>query len=508
MTSSTPSKQPEPNQADEPSDLELALQLNVTSQEAADSLYCFMKLLWPVVEPGTEFKDAWHLKAIADHLEAVTIGPGHPEYAALSDHEKALFIRNLLINIPPGHAKSLAVCVFWPCWVWIKWPESRWIFASYAAVLSTRDSVKCRDIIRSKEYRQLMQIEWSLSDDQDQKTRFTNSRKGYRIATSVGGSGTGERADFIIVDDPLNAIDAESEVMREGALNWWFKTMSTRDADPKASRRVCVMQRLHERDLSGEIIKRGGYQHLCLPAEYDPKSISTSSIIDWKDPRTIEGELLWPEQFGPPEIAKAKKDLGSRGYSGQFQQKPMAAEGGLFKRKWWHFYKERPMGNFPVVQFWDCAQKVGITNDWSVCATWMKTPSGFYLLDLWREKVEAPELERAVKMLHQKWLPQSIVIEDKASGISLIQNLMRGTTLPVLKFDPGQRDKQVRASAATPTVEAGNCYLPEQAKWLDDFISEHEKFPSGEHDDQVDTTSMMVEHFSNMNLSNPRVRQI
>lgn len=480
------------NQNDEPSDLEIALEMEITIDEATESLYTFTKYMWSIVEPGTKFKEAWHLEAMAKHLETLT---WHPE-----------IFRNLLINVPPGHAKSLLVCVFWPAWVWIKWPESRWIFGSYADTLSTRDSIKRRDLIRSQRYRESFKIKWTLADDQDQKTRFLNDKKGYMIATSVGGSGTGERADFIVCDDPLNALQAESEAFRERAEFWWMKTMSTRDSDPKTSRRVMVMQRLHEKDPAGVILKQGGYEHLMLPAEFEPKR-ATSTKIGWNDPRKIEGELLWPEQFGPAEIAAAKKALGSRAYAGQFQQTPMPADGGLFKRNWWKYYRERPMGHFQIVQFWDTAQEVGISNDFSVCATWMKTDSGLYCLDVWREKVETPQLIQACKSLFTKWNPAAVVIEKKNSGAALIQHLRQDSTMPVIPYEP-KFSKEVRASAATPTVEAGNCFLPQGASWVDDFISEHEKFPKGEHDDTVDTTSMMVEYFSKQNNSAPRVRTL
>ena len=166
------------------------------------------------------------------------------------------------------------------------------------------------------------------------------------------------------------------------------------------------------------------------------------------------------------------------------------------------------MGVIDVVQFWDCAQKPGVTNDWSVCATWARTENGFYLIDLWREKVELPDLERAVKTNFHKHKPNAVVIEDKASGIGLIQTLLRETDLPVIPYDPGQRDKVSRAIAVTPTVEAGKCFLLDTIEGLEDFLSEHEKFPKGAHDDTVDTTSMMVEHFSMRGNSRPRVRTL
>jgi predicted phage terminase large subunit-like protein len=462
-------------------------------RDSTEDLLKYVHLMWPVLEPGKIFIPGWHIEAICEHLEAVESGQ----------------IRNLLINIPPGHMKSLLVCVLYPSWSWIKKPQKRFITASYAQTLSTRDSVKTRDLIRSERYQKLYRPRWALKDDQDQKTRFSNTMTGSRIATSVGGSGTGERADCLIVDDPLNAIDAHSELIRKQSVDWWFQTMSTRDADPKTTSRIVVMQRLHEKDLAGELINRGDYVHLCLPAEFEPKRKCITQI-GWEDPRKNEGELLWPEQFGANEIGKAKKDLGSQGYSGQFQQSPVPAEGGLFKRKWWKFYKEKPKNYLRVIQFWDCAEKPGISNDYSVCATWMETQNGFYLLDLWREKVEFPQLQAALRTNYNKWsnFVSAVVIEDKSAGTQLIQYAKQETTLPIIPFDPAGVPKETRAISATPTVEAGNCFLPDGVTFVEDFISEHEKFPKGEHDDTVDTTSMMTKHFSQMQTLQPRIRQL
>jgi predicted phage terminase large subunit-like protein len=135
-----------------------------------------------------------------------------------------------------------------------------------------------------------------------------------------------------------------------------------------------------------------------------------------------------------------------------------------------------------------------LTNDYSVCATWAETENGYYLLDLWRNKVEMPELERAIVQQYNRYQPNAVVIEDKSSGIGVIQTLRQKTRLPIIAYDPKMRDKESRAASATPTVEAGNCYLPENAPWVEEFISEHERFPNSEHDDMCDTSSMMVEY--------------
>ena len=218
------------------------------------SLRRFILGAWKVVEPATPFIPGFHLDAICDHLQAVSAGE----------------IRNLLINIPPRHMKSLAVCVFWPAWEWITFPHRRFLFASYAQSLSERDSVRCRRLIESPWYQQHWSDRFTLSSDQNTKLRYDNNFAGCRIATSVGGAATGEGGDYVIVDDPHNVVDRESETKRVEALTWWDETMSTRLNDPKKGSKVIVMQRIHERDLSGHVLAQGGYDHLYLPAEFEP----------------------------------------------------------------------------------------------------------------------------------------------------------------------------------------------------------------------------------------------
>lgn len=454
------------------------------------SLASYSKLMWPIVEPKNIYSHNFHIDVICEHLEAVTRGE----------------IRNLIINIPPRHMKSLLCCVFWQTWTWIDWPESRWLFSSYAESLSKRDSIKCRRIIESDLYQRLFNPEWSLSHDQNEKMRFENDKTGYRLATSVGGAGTGEGGDFIVCDDPHKATQVHSPTRRESVIEWWREEMSSRGNDPKTVRKVIVMQRLHEKDLAGDLLVDGDWMHLMLPAKYEPKRTISTPLF--KDPRKEEGELLWPDRMPLIELDKMAKEMGSMAAQGQLQQNPVPDSGGLFKRQWWKFYTQAPPRNGKrVIQFWDCAQKTGISNDYSVCATWMNTGTGFYLLDLWRNKVEAPQLEIAVQTNYNKWQPDTVVIEDKSSGSSLIQAMRQKTTLPIIPYNP-KYEKEVRAISATPTVESGNCYLPNDAPWVEDYIQEHERFPLAEHDDQVDTTSMMVEFFNMLSNSHPRIRRL
>src|SRR5947207_1048822 len=195
------------------------------------SLLQFVRDAWHVCEPKNEFVEGPHLKMICEHLEAITRGQ----------------IQDLLINIPPRHMKSLAVCVFWPAWEWINFPHRRWLFASYAQSLATRDSLRCRRLIESPWYQKNFGSRFVLCGDQNTKERFENDKGGHRIATSSGGSATGEGGDRVVIDDPHNVIDRESDVERRRTLTWWDETMSTRLNDPKTGAKVIVMQRIHEK---------------------------------------------------------------------------------------------------------------------------------------------------------------------------------------------------------------------------------------------------------------------
>ena len=248
------------------------------------SLRDFVDEAWPVVEPTTTLVPGWHVDAVCEHLEACTRGE----------------LRRLIINVPPRCTKSLLVSVFWPAWVWTTMPSKRWLFGSYAADLSVRDSLRRRDVILSRWYQQRWGGRFGLRYDQNQKMRFDNDRTGFRLATSTGGIGTGEGGDVIVADDPHNVIEAESDAQRRSVRRWWDQSMSTRGNDPTTVCHVVVMQRLHERDLCGHLLAQGGYEHLCLPMEFEPARRCVTSL-GWSDPRSGEAELLCPGRFARAE---------------------------------------------------------------------------------------------------------------------------------------------------------------------------------------------------------------
>lgn len=411
--------------------------------------------------------------------------------------------------------KSLAVSVFWPCWEWLTWPERRWLFSSYALSLSIRDSLKCRRLIQSPWYQEQFGHIYQLTGDQNAKMRFENDRTGYRIATSVGGAATGEGGDRIVCDDPHNVEQAESETIREHTLTWWDHVMSTRGNDPKTVARVIVMQRVHENDLSGHVLAKGGYDHLCLPAKFDGRRIVTS--IGWQDPRTGEGDLLWDQRFGQQEIADLERDLGSYSAAGQLQQRPSPAEGGILKRQWWRYwqrdgqtlppvlfrqpggeYDSHPVVTLPdafdeVIQSWDMAFKDTKASAYVVGQVWGRKGADVFLLHQVRDKMDFVATVSAVRTLSQDW-PQALgkLVEDKANGPA-VMDALRHEIAGLIPVEP-DGSKEARMHAASPFIEAGNVYIPHPsiALWVDGFVNEAAMAPNGAYMDQVDTMTQAV----------------
>ncbi len=436
-----------------------------------DDLSSFIQCTFATVDPGTKYLHNWHVDLIAEYLKACT--------------ERD--IKRLIINIPPRYLKSISVSVAWPAWVLGHDPGSKFLVSSYSDKLSLKHSVDCRLVVQTPWYKQVFP-KVQLVKDQNEKSKFVTTARGHRIATSTGGTATGEGGDFLIVDDPHNPRQAESAVEREKTLEWFDRTYYSRLNDKKNGVIVVVMQRLHEKDLSGHLLSQGGWEHLKIPAVAESKTVYDFGGIVCIRP---VGDILHPERENTKEIDKNKKALGTYGYAGQYQQEPVPVEGGMIKKPWVRYYKIPPANPIRIVQSWDTAYKPNQINDPSVCTTWAETKLAYYLLDVWRDRVEYPRLKATVKSLAAKWHPTAILIEDKASGQSLIQELKAHTKLPTIAVNP-ENDKLTRMSAQSAKFEAGKVFIPESAPWLPDFEKELFTFPLAEHDDQVDSTSQFL----------------
>ena len=438
------------------------------------SFSAFVQKSWPIVEPGTPYIHGFHIDAIADHLQATLTGE----------------IRNLLINMPPRHMKSTLIAVLFPAWVWLKFPYKKFLYTSYTDTLSMRDSVKCRRLIESSWYQSFFNLPWTLEHDQNQKSKFYNTMQGYRLSTSVGGTVIGEGGDYLVVDDPHNAKEIYSDVIRKGVLEWWDTIMSTRGNDPKTVVKIIVMQRLHEEDLSGHVIAKGGWTHLKLPAEYEEEPNRT--IIGWHDPRQTAGELLWPERFGRTEIDTLKRDLGARQVPGQLQQRPSAAEGNIFKRKDFKFFRQAPARYNVVIQSWDLSTKDKTGSSFTAGLIMARNGADRYILDCVHERMAFSAQCSAIVTLSQKWRSaHKKLVEDKANGPAVMDTLKRKIS-GLIPVEP-DGDKVARANAVSPEVEAGNVWLPDptmfNVPWVHDFITELCNFPNSANADIVDAFS-------------------
>jgi predicted phage terminase large subunit-like protein len=324
-------------------------------------LLAFVKYFWDILEPGTEFVEGWPVEAVCMHLEAVTRGE----------------IQKLLINVPPGFMKSLLVDVFWPAWEWgpMNMPHMRYVAFSYTPDITERDNGKFRDLIVSEKYQELWGDRFVLLKKGEHKV--TNNKTGFKLATSIRGVGTGERGTRVILDDPHNVKDIESDTMRKETVRWFRESMSNRLNDMRRSAIVIIMQRLHEEDVSGEILaKEFAYCHLMIPMEFEPSRYplnhSTGEIeydgndIGWIDPRALdddgvllspyeldqrEGELAWPERFPADVVEALKYELGPFAAAGQYQQSPVPRKGGIFDLTWWFPWEPPESGKFPPMEF-------------------------------------------------------------------------------------------------------------------------------------------------------------
>lgn len=469
---------------------------------AVSNLGEFVKQAWHVMEPGVPFIPSWHIDLICEHLMAVSRGD----------------IQRLLINIPPRHSKSTVVSVAWCCWEWINAPEEKFLCASYSGKLSIRDNVKARRLLQSPWYQERWGDVFQLSGDQNAKERFENTKTGYRIATSVGGTATGEGGSRLVLDDIHGAQAAQSDVMRESDLEWFDQVWSTRLNNPKEDAMVTVMQRLHEKDASGHILEDlGGWEHLCVPAEWEGKKRRT--ILGPYDPRKEIGELICPDRFGPEEIQRLKQQLGTYGASGQLQQDPVPSGGGILQTdafKMWPADVACPPFEF-LLQSYDTAFTEDEENDPTACTVWACFKHlgvrGAMLVDAWDEHLSYPQLRTRVIEDRSKAYrgnaissmgsgqprrADRIIVEKKASGQSLIQDLQLAKA-PVLGYNPGTADKKARAHLSAPTLELGVLWIPESAKnrgqfvsWAAPFLRQLKKFPVVDADDYVDTFTQAI----------------
>ncbi len=387
--------------------------------------------------------------------------------------------------------KSISVNVAWPAYLLGKNPSERIISASYSQGLSYKHSVDTRLVLESPWYQEIFP-DVNIVEDQNTKSKFVTTERGHRIATSVGGTLTGEGGNILILDDPHSAQKADSKVDRETVISWYEQVFATRLDNKQEGVIVIVMQRLHAEDLCGYLLsKSDNWEHLKIPAE--TQRIKTFSFPTQNRRHIMKRtDTLHPERENKETLEKLKGEIGSYAYAGQYLQEPAPIEGGMIKEAWFkNRYTELPEEFDSIIQSWDTAIKKDQLNDYSVCTTWGRVDNVHYLISCKKQKLEYPDLKRELIRQAELHNPNTILIEDKASGQQLLQDLRRDSDLPIVAISP-KLDKIARLALASPTIEAGRVVLPGFAYWLDDFMNEITCFPNAVHDDIVDSVSQYL----------------
>jgi len=511
----------------------------ISVAEAEESLVEFVTQAWPVIEPGQPYNHGWHIDYLAAHLEAITDG------VVLDDG--AIYNR-LLINVPPGTMKSLLM-MFWQAWEWgpRNMPHMRYVCASHSLDLAIRDGLRMRRLITSDWYQERWGDRVQLTGDQNQKTKFENTATGFRQAAAAG-SITGSRGDRVIIDDPHSVDGANSDATRESTVQWFLEAVPTRLNNPDSSAIIVVMQRLHEADVSGVILdKQLGYDHAMLPMRYDPVR-ARPTMLGIEDPRQEDGELLFPSRFPIEVVERDSKVMGPYATAGQFQQEPAPRGGGVIKAQWWETWMEPAYPPLDyIIASLDTAYTTKQENDFSALTIWgvfsgdistmraenfvnargkfksnaeeaarfdegvriremleynPESVPRVMLMAAWQAKLELSDLVTKVAETCRKWRVDKLLVEGKASGLSVAQEIRRlhgNEDWAVQIINPGSLDKLARVYSIQHLFSEGMIYAPDRG-WADKVIQQCEVFPKGKNDDLVDTVSQALRHLRETGL--------
>lgn len=478
----------------------------------------FVRFAFSITDPATPYIHNWHIDLICEYLQAVERGE----------------IRKLIINVPPRSLKSLIVNQAWPAWLLGHNPAERIVSASYGMDLAIKNSVKTRLIMENEFYKKMFP-KTRLAHDNNQKMQFSTTEMGHRVATSTGSGITGEGGNILIVDDLSSALNAQSDVIHEGQIEWYDTSFSNRLNNKNTGAIVVIMQRLREDDLTGHLMaSKSGWIKLKLPV-YTDKDIRFSRFEPrmsymFKKGLLHESRMDW-------DYVKGEEKKGSFYFSGQFMQEPTPKGGGIIKKAWFTLWEPSiPLPRMTyVLQSYDTAFTSNTLNDPSACltigvfnkATKDQNPNwAFMILDWWNEHLEFPELEERAKMDYKLTTGRAsklsfginkkhvdlLVVEEKATGKSVIQRLQRAAGLPILGYTP-TTDKIQRVNIVSPIVETGKVYVmasgapvmaegyQEFAAWVQPFIKEVCTFPKAPHDEAPDTFSQALVTLEHMEFT-------
>ena len=451
-------------------------------------LASFIRKTFTTIAPGLDYHANWHIETIAWHLQKMMAG----------------HLPRLIITLPPRSLKSISCSVAFPAFILGHDPSRRIVTASYSSDLAIKHANDCRALMRSSWYRRVFPAT-HIDPLKDTETEFTTNRRGYRLSTSVGGTLTGRGGDLIIIDDPLKAADAHSELKREAVNNWFSNTLLSRLDDKRTGAIVVVMQRVHQNDLVGHLLERNSADWTILSLPAIAESEHTVRLDDRRSFLRPIGHVLHEEREPRNVLAALKADLGSDLFAAQYQQTPVPPGGAMIKRVW---LKRAPLpiespSDGTLIHSWDTATKAGNTNDWSVCTVWLSNTDGYRLIDVIRERMEYQDLKRRARHLALRDAPGAILIEDTGVGSALIADL-RTEGFSAIAIRP-EADKVTRLAVQAPLFESRRVIFPDRAPWLPDLEAELFSFPQSRHDDQVDSISQALAWLSRPRAE-PRIR--
>lgn len=440
-------------------------------------LYSFVRATFPVVSPGTPFLPNWHIEAMTSTLTEVLDGDNN----------------RLIITVPPRNLKSICASVAFPAFALGRDPTRQVVCVSYAEGLARTHASSCRTLMRSELYQRIFP---GTRIAKDTELELTTTARGSRFATSVGGTLTGRGGNIIVIDDPMKPQEAMSEAARENVRQWYANTLMSRLDNKSKDAIIIVMQRLHVDDLVGHLLQQQHvWYHLDLPAIAETEhGVSLKAPFGkWRTHIRRPGDLLHPKREPQHVLDEIKREMGSLNFAAQYQQQPVQHEGNLVKWKWFGTYDEPPAYKpcDRIIVSWDTAMSAKDLASYSVGIVFHVRRDTVWVLDVVREHMEYPDLKRKIVELHNRWnrvgSGYALLIENKGSGMSLIQELKRDN-IHALAVDPDS-EKTIRMNAQTARIEAGCVSLPRKAHWLDEFRKEISAFPSSRHNDQVDAFS-------------------
>ena len=468
--------------------------IDIAEKEKCERSFCyFVTKAFKVLEPNTDFKTNWHIRYLCKRLQS--------EIERIGRKEKKT--KDLIINIPPRHMKSLIVTVMLNAWTWTKVPWMKFLCCSYSDSLAGDHSQLTRDIIQSPWHQKLWGDMYQLKENT--KSMYSNTATGRRESVGLLGSGTGKGCDVLIIDDPLNPKQARSDPERNTSNDTYKSTLYNRVNAPSIGLRIVIMQRLHADDLTGHLLKKYSnyYDHINFPAE------KKDNIKPLEFDKYYEKNVLWDSLFPKEELVKFQENMNDNNYAGQYLQNTVLESGRIWQPSWFQKWEDTQLPDSVVgyVLSWDTAFKDKAKSDYSSCAIFALLGSNKYLLvRILRQKLQFPELKEVNKSLFLQYRPTNILVEDKASGQSLIQELQRDSSIscPITAIKPNG-NKTLRAEIVSPILQQGKVWYY-NGDWYADFLEEVSNFPNCAHDDQIDSISQFLLWSSQLKSQGPQLR--